>query len=378
MENLKEEIDRYHDVNVKLEQIETTLDRLEDAEDKAFGGDLVKNYNKQIEALNNQITVTQQKLGIAANEMKELQGKLSGSGVRFNSDGTIGNYAAALKAQEDYVNGIINHYNSLGADAQESYKETVEQAKKNFDKFKENLERYDELVTDEIPDLQNQIQKAIDKITEKNIEKFKMEVDLRLDMAEAERDWNEFKKKVIDQIDDDDILGNAKARIEDLRTYLNDLDTGEVQALGKHVQETLDELRAFDKGLNNVYGRERAKSLEDLEEYFDNLKDVLEEIVEIQDELQEDVLDQMDAVQDKIDDQVDTFEAISDLIEHDMTLIQLTLGEDAYAELSNFYKAQQDNYNKQLDFQRQQVDYWKQQMDAVEQGSEQFDAAREK
>ena len=378
MDPLKEEIDRYHDVNVKLEQIETTLDRLEDAEDKAFGGDLVKNYNKQIEALNNQITVTQQKLGIAADEMKELQGKLSGSGVRFNSDGTIGNYAAALKAQEDYVNGIINHYNSLGADAQESYKETVEQAKENFDKFKENLERYDKLVTDEIPDLQNQIQEAIDKITEKNIEKFKMEVDLRLDMAEAERDWNEFKKKVIDQIDDDDILGNAKARIEDLRTYLNDLDTGEVQALGKHVQETLDELRAFDKGLDNVYGRERAQSLEDLEEYFDNLKDALEEIVEIQDELQEDVLDQMDAVQDKIDDQVDTFEAISDLIEHDMTLIQLTLGEDAYAELSNFYKAQQDNYNKQLDFQRQQVDYWKQQMDAVEQGSEQFDAAKEK
>lgn len=378
MDNLKEEIDRYHDVNVKLEQIETTLDRLEDAEDKAFGGDLVKNYNKQIEALNNQITVTQQKLGIAANEMKELQGKLSGSGVRFNSDGTIGNYAAALQAQENYVNGIINHYNSLGADAQESYKETVEQAKKNFDEFKKNLERYDELVTDEIPDLQDQIQKAIDKITEKNIEKFKMEVDLRLDMAEAERDWNEFKKKVIDQIDDDDILGNAKSRIEDLRTYLNDLDTGEVQALGKHVKETLDELRAFDKGLDNVYGRERSQSLEDLEEYFDNLKDALEEIVEIQDELQEDVLDQMDAVQDKIDDQVDTFEAISDLIEHDMTLIQLTLGEDAYAELSNFYKAQQDNYNKQLDFQRQQVDYWKQQMDAVEQGSEQFDAAKEK
>jgi len=378
MDPLKEEIDRYHDVNVKLEQIETTLDRLEDAEDKAFGGDLVKNYNKQIEALNNQITVTQQKLGIAADEMKELQGKLAGSGVRFNSDGTIGNYAAALQAQENYVNGIINHYNSLGADAQESYKETVEQAKKNFDEFKKNLERYDELVTDEIPDLQDQIQEAIDKITEKNIEKFKMEVDLRLDIAEAERDWNEFKKKVIDQIDDDDILGNAKARIEDLKTYLNDLDTGEVQALGKHVQETLDELRAFDKGLDNVYGRERSQSLEDLEDYFDKLKDALEEIVEIQDELQEDVLDQMDAVQDKIDDQVDTYEAISDLIEHDMTLIQLTLGDEAYTQLTNYYNAQQDNYNKQLDFQRQQVEYWKNQMDAVEQGSEQFEAAREK
>ena len=38
-------------------------------------------------------------------------------------------------------------------------------------------------------------------------------------MAEAERDWNEFFKKVIKDIDEDDILGNAEARLKDFMSY---------------------------------------------------------------------------------------------------------------------------------------------------------------
>ena len=375
---LKEEIDRYHDVNIKLKQIDTTLNRIADAQDKAFGGDLIKNYNKEINTLNNQIATTKEKLGIAAGEMKELQDKLKGSGVKFNSDGTIGNYAAALKAQEDYVNGIIKHYNSLGAKAQEKYKDTVEKAKENFEKFKENLERYDTVITEEIPDLQDKIQSAIDKITEDNINKFKMEIDLRLDIAEAERDWNEFKKDVIDQIDDDDILGNAKVKLADLKTYLNDLDNGEVQSLGKHVSETLAELRKFDNGQANVYGRDRKQSLEDLKDYFDKLKDALTEVVEIQKEIQESVIDQMGSVQDKFDKQADTFGMISDLVEHDIKLIQLELGDEAYGQLGAFYDKQQENYNNQLNFQKEQMLFWKQQMENAEAGSEAAEAAQEK
>ena len=40
-----------------------------------------------------------------------------------------------------------------------------------------------------------------------------------LDLSEAERDWNEFRRKVIDGIKDDDILGNTKARLRDFSSY---------------------------------------------------------------------------------------------------------------------------------------------------------------
>ena len=38
-------------------------------------------------------------------------------------------------------------------------------------------------------------------------------------MANAERDWNKFRKKVIDQIKKDNVLGNANYGLEDFSTY---------------------------------------------------------------------------------------------------------------------------------------------------------------
>ena len=56
----------------------------------------------------------------------ELQNKLSGKGVTFNTDGTIANYAQAYASQLNYVNGLINQYNNMSAAAQEGFKDTVE------------------------------------------------------------------------------------------------------------------------------------------------------------------------------------------------------------------------------------------------------------
>ena len=88
------------------------------------------------------------------------------------------------------------------------------------------MEYYENLVSETIPDLEAQIQDAMDKQIEIQIQKFTMEVEIRLEMAEAERDWNEFKKKIIDDIDDDDILGNAMAKMLDFDSYYKDSGKG--------------------------------------------------------------------------------------------------------------------------------------------------------
>ena len=93
-------------------------------------------------------------------------------------------------AQQNYVNSLINNYNSMSAAAQESYKEVVEQAKEDFKEFQKDLDRYDTLVSNEIPGLIQSIQDSLDKQIELNIKKFNMEVTITLDMADAERDWN--------------------------------------------------------------------------------------------------------------------------------------------------------------------------------------------
>lgn len=378
MDYIEDEVDRYHDVNIQLEQISTTLDRLQKQQDKLFGQDLIDNLNEQLETLNKQIDVTNDKIVIAKGELSELRAQLSQKGVSFNEDGTIANYTSAYQSQLAYVNSLIAQYNGMTAEAQEAFKNTVERAQEDFDTFVENIERYDELVSNEIPELENNIQDAIDQQIEIQIEKFNMEIEIRLDLAEAERDWNEFKKNVIDQIDEDDILGNAEARLEDFFSYYKDDGTGIIQRNTVHIEDILTQLKQMDDtGWSDVYGDNRAQALEDLQTYYEQMMEDLQDLEELQDEIHESYLDMIDEAQDKFDEQIDTFEQITSLIEHDMDLIELINGEESYSELANYYEKLEDNYNKQLDFQRQQVEFWKQQMDLAEQGSEEWEAARD-
>ena len=379
MDPLEKEIDRYHDVNIQLDLISNDLDKLEKQKKKLFGQDLINNLNKKLTLLNRQINTTNEKIKIAKNESQELQEQLRNKGVSFNADGTIANYAQVYASQLNYVNGLINNYNNMSAEAQEKYKDTVEQAKEDFDKFVDNINRYDDLITDMIPGLEEDIQSAIDEKIDLQIEKFDMEIEIRLNLAEAERDWNDFKKKIIDGIEDDDILGNAMAKLVDFSSYYKEDNTGIVQALRKQVDNTLAELNAMDtNGWSQVYGDNRTAALEDLEKYYKELMTNLEDVLELQKEIHESYMDMMDEAQEKFDEQIKSYEIISDLIDHDMQVISLVYGEEAYSQLARYYDKQQQNFNNQLDFQRQQVDFWRQQLDALEEGSDAWENAKEK
>lgn len=379
MDPVEKEADRYHDVDVQLDLIDKDLDKLDKQKKKLFGQDLINNLNKRLGLLNKQIDVTNEKIRIARGETQELRDKLSGKGVSFNADGTIANYAQAYASQLNYVNSLINQYNSMSAEAQEGFKDTVDKAKEDFDKFVDNIDRYDELITDTIPGLEADIQEAVDEKIDLQIEKFDMEIELRLNMAEAERDWNEFKKKIIDGIEDDDILGNAMARLVDFSSYYKEDNTGIVQALRKQVNNTLAELNQMDtNGWSNVYGDNRTAALDDLKKYYEELMSNLTDVLELQKEIHESYIDMMDEAQEKFDEQIEAYEMISDLIEHDMEVISLVYGEQSYSQLAKYYDKQQQNFNSQLDFQRQQADFWRQQLDTLEEGSDEWENAKEK
>ena len=385
MDAIENEVDRYHDVNIALEQISTTLGRLQKQQDKLFGQDLIDNLNKQLATLNRQIDKTNEKIQIARGEMRELQGTLSGKGVAFNSDGTIANYAAAYQAQLAYVNSLISKYNAMSAEAQESYKDTVEQAKKDFDKFVEKLKRYDELISNEIPSLEDEIQDSINEQIEIQIQKFNMEIEIRLDLAEATKEWNDFKRTIIDGIKEDDILGTAASKLNDYNIYYNQGGNGIVQAGTRHVNEVLEQLRQMDAtGSSNVYGDNRTQALEDLQTYYEQLMSDLEEVDELIQEIEDSYLDLMDEAQEKFDEQIENFEAIGDQLEHDIKLVQLLRGLDDFANtdmyelVDKYYAQQNENYQQQIKFQSSQVEFWKQQMDNAEYASDEWESAREK
>ena len=364
---IDDQIDRYHDINVEIQRLSTAYDRLGKAQEKLSGVDLIKNLNEQLKVLEKQKDAYAAKIELARQEQAELQNSLGAGGVTFAEDGTISNYAAALQNQENQVNAIIANYNNMTAEEQEAYKEVVEKAQEDYEKFKEEIARYDELVNSEIPEMEDAIQEFIDQQVEIQVQKFNMSVEIELDLAEAERQWNEFKKTVIDGIDEDDILGNAGAALNNLNVY-SDPTTGEgtVSATSSHVNDILSELALMDAGQeSSIYGTDRAKAIEDLKTYSDTL---MEEMMNFEGEVKEIrqmYLDLIDETNEEIDKQIENYEFVTNLIEHDLNLIEKIKGEDAYAEMATYYDKQAENYKSQLEFQRQEVNLWKERVDAA-------------
>ena len=377
MDYEENEADRYHEVNTQLDKISNQLDKIQSQEKKLIGKELIENINAQLGKLDERLDNLREKMGIALGEAAELRNSLSTKGVSFNSDGTIANYMQAYQAQLAYVNGLIAQYNAMSAEAQEGFKETVETAKKNFEKFVEDLENYDTLISDTLPGLQNEIQDAIDEQIELNIKKFNMEFEIRLDLKDAEKDWNEFRKRILDGIDEDDIYGNARARA--VNDFNNMIGPNGVQNSTKRTEEVLEELRQMDAtGWSDVYGDDRASALEDLKEAYETITEDLIELDEIQKDVHQAWLDTMDEINEKMEDQVAMYEQITNLIEHDMKVIELVYGEEDYEALGKYYEKQHDNYLGLLDFQKQNVEFWEKEMNSiVDKNSEEWKIARD-
>lgn len=358
MDTLEDKPDVYHDVNVQLELISKNLDKVQSQTSKLFGKNLIDNLNKQLNLLNKQIDTSNEKIRIARGEASRLQQELGTKGVAFNSDGTIANYANAYNAQLAYVNSIIANYNSMTKEQQEAYKDTVEQAKKDFEDFKKALDEYDDTITNIIPDLEKDIQDAIDKQIEINIQKFNMEIEIRLDMKEAEKDWLDFKKKVIDQIKEDDIFGNATANLAQWRSYYNGEAGNIIEKNAQHLRDIMGQLDQINQGgISEWYGDNQAKALEDLQNYYKELMQELEDMQDLADEIEHSYLDMMDEAKEKLEDQVALYEQINDIIEHDKKVIELIYGEDSYKDLAKYYEQQHQNNLQNLDFQRREVDF---------------------
>ena len=377
---LEKEKDLYHDINIEIQKLTTQIERLQKEQDKLVGQKLVDNLNAQTKALNAQADAIQRKIKINAEyEKKYLQGLLAEQGVLFNEQGDISNYDEIFDTHYKYLQELDRQKrNTDNKDAKNSISNLLSQEENDFDKMIKYIERYDTLMTQDIPSWEDSLTEALDNVLEISLKKFNLNIELRLDMAEGMRDWNEFKKTIIDGVKDDDILGNAKAELENFYSYYNEEGIGAVQAGMDHVNDILFELREMDKGFaSDFYGEDRASALEDLEKYYKQLMSDLTDVQELSETVRQSYLDMMDRAQEDFDQQISSYEQVANLLDHDMKLIELIYGEKSYGALDKYYQKLENNYNSQLDFQKQQVDFWREQMDSADEGTERWEKARD-
>lgn len=369
---LEEEVDAYHDINILIKELDTNLSRLQKQQSKLYGKDLIDNLKQQGELLDQQIGNYEEKIRLSQMELAVTKQRLQAEGVQFNADGTISNYSAAMQKKIDYIRDLQIQYNAMSAEDQENFKDTLDKAEKAYDKFKEDMEKYDQLLTEDIPELEDQIQDAIDSQIELKISAFETEVQLKLDTTEAEKNMREFRRKVIDQIKEDDILGNAIADYQDISYYRNDNGAGIIQVYTKALEEINQAVNEIEAGgISAIYGDNLAAAQEAQKEMQENLRNALMEERDLVDQIQEAYLSMIDKAQEKFDEQIESYNKLSSLINHDMNIIKLLHGEDkAYAMLEKYYQKQNEYNTQQMDMYMKQAEYWKQEMENAEKGSE--------
>lgn len=342
---LENEKDIYHDINIEIKKLENSFNELQSQQEKLYGQDLLNNLQQQLDLLEKQEDAQRRKLEIAKQEAETLKSTLAGQGTTFNADGTIANYQSLYDQKLAYVNSVIASGDEDAADA----------AQKAFEAWVENVERYDELISSEIPDIDQTIRDMMDERIEKQIEAFEYEITLKLDMKDAERDWNDFKKEMLEE---DDILGRAGFNLETFKTYLG--DEGTINTLTEKSNTLLDQLKQINEtGTSSIYGDNKAKLMEDLQAVQEELMSAMQEQKDILEEIEQAYFDMLDAAQEAFDEQIAQYEAINEVYSHGLNVVNLLYGEDAYAEMEGFYQKQMENNTQMIDMQKKTVEYYK-------------------
>ena len=146
----------------------------------------------------------------------------------------LGNKQAQVNAKTKEYNSLINAYNkSTDKDIKKQIAEEAEKLNKQIkdyeDEYKDlekKIKDYDGLRED-MEDVVDEIEEETQKKIEINIQKFRMKVEISLELGEAERDWNKFRREVLEHTDiikDTDfkeIFSDAAQGLNDITSYFN-------------------------------------------------------------------------------------------------------------------------------------------------------------
>lgn len=373
--------DLYHDINIEIKKINRDLERTQKIQERLYGKPLLDNLNKQTAILQAQKERLKEKQQLQKQDLVNQQQILNSLGVTFDQYGNINDYMSILQAKQDAINKLVAEQNSLvgayNSSIDKTYKEglgneisaydkAIQSAQEDLKNTQAKIKDYDSL-RDSMEDLVDQIDEITQKQVEINIKKFRMQLEIRLQMGEAERDWNEFVRKVINKTDVmkdtdfDQIFKDAGKNVMDLNSFFNiNGSIGVVQKLTQQLLDTRKQIEDIDEtGTSAIYGDNKAKAMEDLKSDLSELIKQMQSIEDLIADIDKAYLDTIDDIADQFDKQQDDYDFINDLLQHDMDLLSMLYGDKNYDAMENYYKELEKNQNNQIDSLRKQIDFWK-------------------
>lgn len=340
---LKEVLERYHEITREIEYQKELLDDISTAADRAYGTDKIEMLTQKIEKLNKVAELQSQKQAAAAAFVTSDLEALRANGLSVEYDTAsmeLKNYTQLLQQITDEYNSRIN---SVGKDQQDM-------VQKEYDDKMQLLENYEDSI-DTFREQLNEYEDAMRQIEDAKLEKVKEALQIRIDQKEMQDTLREFQKEINESI------GDA-------------LDNG-VRNAGLNAQGVKDEISMFadyETKMNSLLDMIRnANQYTDVQALQDELADLRKELVDSGsamldyiETLKETLPDALDAATDRFEEFISMLEsnmgvldAMNDLI--DLQTINNSLA-DKYAMLSKTYNATLENSLTQAKLQKQYME----------------------
>ena len=340
---LKEVLERYHEITREIEYQKELLDDISTAADRAYGTDKIEMLTQKIEKLNKVAELQSQKQAAAAAFVTSDLEALRANGLAVEYDTAsmeLKNYTQLLQQITDEYNSRIN---SVSKDQQDM-------VQKEYDDKMQLLENYEDSI-DTFREQLNEYEDAMRQIEDAKLEKVKEALQIRIDWKEMQDTLREFQKEINESI------GDA-------------LDNG-VRNAGLNAQGVKDEISIFadyETEMNSLLDMIRnANQYTDVQALQDELADLRKELVDSGsamldyiETLKETLPDALDAAADRFEEFISMLEsnmgvldAMNDLI--DLQTINNSLA-DKYAMLSKTYSATLENSLTQAKLQKQYME----------------------
>lgn len=340
---LKEVLERYHEITREIEYQKELLDDISTAADRAYGTDKIEMLTQKIEKLNKVAELQSQKQAAAAAFVTSDLEALRANGLSVEYDTAsmeLKNYTQLLQQITDEYNSRIN---SVGKDQQDM-------VQKEYDDKMQLLENYEDSI-DTFREQLNEYEDAMRQIEDAKLEKVKEALQIRIDWKEMQDTLREFQKEINESI------GDA-------------LDNG-VRNAGLGAQGVRDEISMFadyETKMNSLLDMIRnANQYTDVQALQDELADLRKELVDSGsamldyiETLKETLPNALDAAADRfgefismLESNMGVLDAMNDLI--DLQTINNSLA-DKYAMLSKTYSATLENSLTQAKLQKQYME----------------------
>lgn len=337
----KQELNGYRKVDNAIAYHERQLEDLEERQENLTGQDAINNYQEQIK-LNQKLA--SDKIEYANILTEEYESNRKSFDILAKTYGITAEYDKQDRLTQETINQLETKYLELVEAGNEEEAEAVKGLIERGEAIDENVES--------IADINTEVQELEQSIKDLQVERFDLQLELKLDAGEAKRTLLDFKKNYINKIAETNLFGTVKSNIEAFSSYYDYSYKGATGTLADLLNQYNSAATAFNGDINLI----REKQSEILEQLVDEYESAYDYITE----MQEAYTESLATTQDAFDKQTEAYENINSLLENNLSLVEQVFGEGAYSKMSNFYKSMIANNERSLDLQRKQLDYWTQ------------------